>query len=157
MTPHDVVSHEDFSNLVRFAWRKYKIADKHPQLEYDDFLQTVAFHILKYGIEPANQLSTNVIQHCLWSLKKKRPVKRKVYRVHHSYRDRHEKDLENSDYLEVMLPKLTKKQKEVVNLLNEGYTQSEISEMRGCSSQNIECFLRSAAKRLTRYETKRNK
>jgi hypothetical protein len=156
MTPNDVVSHKDFSNLVRFAWRKYKIADKHPQLEYDDFLQNVAWHILKYGIEPTNQISTNVIQHCLWSLKKKRPVKRKAYYVPLSYKDRHQQDLENSDYLQVMLPKLTKKQKVVVNLLNEGYTQAQISDQLRCSRQNVECLLRSAAKRLNRYEAQRD-
>jgi|APGre2960657404_1045060.scaffolds.fasta_scaffold14815_2 predicted DNA binding protein len=154
MTPHEIVSSKDFETIIRFAIKRYNLDGRIKS--YEDFVQDVAAHILRFG--SGNYSKSHVIvNHCKWvscGYVEKRTRKKKFYKIPYSYIDPGFARVDEEDTRAVKLAKLTPRQRQIVEARLSGVDNAALAESLGVSRQNIHCVITTAFERLNNYDKK---
>lgn len=151
ITKEYVVSHEDFALIVNAAIIKHGFKIEPLNIDFEDFCQEVATHILYYGIDESNKLTTNIYNHVRWTVgdlaKKKRLHFAQMVVEPTKISPKHE--VENKDLLEVAMQYAKPREAYVLNqVIGLGRQQVDIAKEFNLSKQRIEQILKSGLKNI---------
>lgn len=136
MTPHDIISNENFSKLVEAAVARFKI---YTPLSTEELIQEVALNILRLKSPPDNlSLSTIVYKHTCWvSMRIKKQKQHKS--LHDSGNVFHLEKSSKETYEEIaaLFARATNQQAKIMQEILSGKSIADISTETGVCRSSI--------------------
>jgi RNA polymerase sigma factor (sigma-70 family) len=152
----ELISSERFGKLVRYAVKRFNMRLPIP---FEDFQQEVALYLLKHPYTGSNVKDTTIIvkatrwtyKRLIESLMRKKRNSGKSFSPlvdNISYSNKDFLSMEDAEELNARLSLITKKQREIIQMMLDGEDVNGIIAKLGCAKQNVHSIKDRAIKKI---------